>query len=485
MSPGTKKWVKNLLRWGIAIAGVWYVVTNISIRDRVLIPGPDGRPTAASLVETQAEEDKTFRIIDPWTREIREVRRDQVVVRGEGRVIVRDERGLPQTVDLIGYQVKPGTDRRLWPAIVVRPRTYVQKFLDKTHGDPPRIVPASEILSRSADAFPYPVVERGLGEMVRIAVRDHPWYLLISVAVFPLVYIITALRWHALLGALSIDVSRWRIFMINMVGAFYNTFMPGSTGGDLLKAYYASKQTRHKLRAVMSVVIDRAIGLLALVILGGTMGLYQWLRGDPDDPSTRKCMQVAIGSGVILGITALGLAVFFIPFLRKWTLLDLFLRKLPGQRHVRNAVETLETYGRRPALVLAAILVTLPVHATVVLSAMFAGMALGLPLHPLYYWVVVPVVVLAGSIPISPQGAGVMEAFAFILTRGHGATVSHVLALTMSIRLVQIGWNLLGGIFVIRGGFHPPTPIEQASLEDDALPPDAELAPTRPSEVAG
>ena len=46
---------------------------------------------------------------------------------------------------------------------------------------------------------------------------------------------------------------------------------------------------------------------------------------------------------------------------------------------------------------------------TVVMSAMFAGMAFKLPLGLPYYWVIVPVVVLAGSIPISPQGAGVIR----------------------------------------------------------------------------
>ena len=88
-------------------------------------------------------------------------------------------------------------------------------------------------------------------------------------------------------------------------------------------------------------------------------------------------------------------------------------------------------------------------------------------LHPLYYWVIVPVVVLAGSIPISPQGAGVMEFFAILLTKRQGVTVSQAFALTMSIRIVQILWNLTGGFFVIRGGFHVPTDQEKQSVKTD------------------
>jgi uncharacterized membrane protein YbhN (UPF0104 family) len=110
---------------------------------------------------------------------------------------------------------------------------------------------------------------------------------------------------------------------------------------------------------------------------------------------------------------------------------------------------------------------SLPVHGAVVVSATFAGMAFGLPISWPYYWVAVPVIVLSGSIPISPQGAGVMEFFAILLTRAHGVTISQAFALTMSIRVVQILWNLTGGIFVLRGGFHAPTSAERHELEED------------------
>ena len=51
---------------------------------------------------------------------------------------------------------------------------------------------------------------------------------------------------------MDIRLTQSRTFVLNMVGAFYNSFMPGSTGGDLIKAYYAAKHTTHKVRAVLS-----------------------------------------------------------------------------------------------------------------------------------------------------------------------------------------------------------------------------------------
>ena len=60
-----------------------------------------------------------------------------------------------------------------------------------------------------------------------------------------------------------------------------------------------------------------------------------------------------------------------------------------------------------------------------------------------------------------------MEFFAINLTKRYGMTVGQAFALTMAIRIVQMAWNLTGGIFVFRGGYHAPTTKEQAELETD------------------
>jgi uncharacterized membrane protein YbhN (UPF0104 family) len=311
---------------------------------------------------------------------------------------------------------------------------------------------------------PHPLVDQGIVPMIRRADRSYLWA---AVFIFPLTYLITSLRWHLLLRAIGIHIGVARAFVINMVGAFYNTFMPGSTGGDVLKAYYAAKLApEHRTRAVMSVIVDRIIGLLALIILGGTMAAKIALAPHaPDDPVAERCAQVAIGAAAVIAATIIGLAVLYVPFLRRATGFDFVVKRLPMQKQVEKALHTLELYRRRPLLVLSMLLMTFPVHITVIFSAMCAGLAFGLPLTPGYYWVVVPVIVLAGSIPISPQGAGVMEFFAVLLTSRQGTTVSQAFALTMSIRLVQIFWNLWGGIFVIRGGYHAPSPKEQEGME--------------------
>lgn len=443
MSAGFKKWALFAIRWTIAVAGIWYVVVNISWRDQALVLDPNNRPHEVRLAEPWDERSSTVTLLDPVPGLDTNVVPIALLVHEADRneVTLRLDDG-QETRTLLGVDLTPDlkTARRVLVEDPVR-----------SNGE---WFGAGQVVGGYDVRVPFPLVQSGLGHMLQQA---DPVFLWAAVGIFPLTFLITGLRWHLLLMALDIHLGMARAFMINMVGAFYNTFMPGSTGGDVLKAYYAAKHTPLRTRAVMSVIVDRAIGLVALILLGGTMAALQWR-----EPETREIAIVAAG---VIGALIVGMLVFYVPPLRRAAGLDFILRRLPMQRQVNKALETMEIYRRRPWLVFGALVGSLPVHMTVVLSAMFAGMAFDLPLEVQHYWAIVPVIVLAGSIPISPQGAGVMEFFAILLTRPYGCTVAQAFALTMSIRLVQIVWNLTGGIFVLRGGYHAPTAKEQAEQE--------------------
>jgi hypothetical protein len=305
--------------------------------------------------------------------------------------------------------------------------------------------------------LPHPRVQIGVRHLLSSARHG---YLIFSLLIFPLTFVITSLRWHELLKALDIRLTLERTFVLNMVGAFYNTFMLGSVGGDVLKMYYVAKQTHHRTRAVISVAVDRIIGLLALIILGGSMAAYSAMH--LGIPQTRG---VAIASLAIILATIAGLIVFYNQRLHRLSGLDWLLGRLPMKERVGRAVEAMRLYGKRPGVAAGALLVSFPVHVVVICSAFLAGVAFGLHIPAAYYWTVVPVAVLAGSIPISPQGAGVMEYFAIWLLAPLGVGVAEAVVLTMSIRLVQVLWNLTGGLVVLRGGYHAPTAAQEHELE--------------------
>lgn len=420
---------------------------NMTWRDHVTILNDQNLPQRVVLLEYTEEDAPRFTIQDPLTGLPTVVDRSQVINPARQRPL-EVELGPPvglQRGTLIGMHLSGDINRT--------PR--VEKLLVQLEGQVHGtwVVPRQVVGGYRLD-IPQPRVQTGLATLVRKADRN---LLLAAVLVFPVTYLITGLRWHMLLKALDIHLTRARTFTLNMVGAFYNTFMPGSTGGDLLKAYYAAKQTPHKARAVISVAIDRVIGLLGLVILGGaTAGYYYLTAPDRSAPDARACAQVAVVSGVIILGACLFIAVFFPRRIRRPLGVEYLLDRMPFQSYVQSAVDVARLYKRRPWLILWTLVITLPVHITVVISALLAGQAFNLPLSAEYYFVVVPTIVLVASIPISPQGAGVMEFFAVQLTQRQGATVSEAFALAMSIRVVQMLWNLTGGLLVLRGGYSAP-----------------------------
>ena len=448
MTPRTKHWLKFSIRWGIAVVGITWVLWSITFRDRVtVLAAGTNLPVYVQVLDDAAEDQSTYRIARSTAgageKVVEEVSRDQLWVRPNRKTVdVRNDAGGVERRKLLA--VKPGGGRSVHEVVIEDPAT--------RHGV---VVDADRLTERFDISLPR--VEIGLIRMVRQADRG---FLLAAVLILPVCHLLTSARWHVLLKALEIPISQARTFTINMVGAFYNAFMPGTTGGDVIKAYYAAKHApQRRTRAVISVLVDRAIGLYALLIIGGAMAAYQWQIPD--------CRRVAKIAGVLVFVTLIGLIVFYVPVLRKFTGLDFLLKKLPMQNQVSKAVEAMEIYARRPLSVLSAFMLAFPVHIASILSATFAGKAFGLPLHDLYYWAVVPVIALVGAIPISPQGAGVMEFFAVQLTKRQGVTVSQAFALTMSIRLIQILWNLAAGLFVLRGGYHAPTEKEAHELESD------------------
>src|SRR5919201_7113457 len=74
-----------------------------------------------------------------------------------------------------------------------------------------------------------------------------------------------------------------RVSGLFLNGMFFNQFLPGGTGGDIIKSYLLLKETDKKAGGLLAVVFDRLIGLVALVTI--TVALvslrFDWLWNTP------------------------------------------------------------------------------------------------------------------------------------------------------------------------------------------------------------
>ncbi|HEY0008528.1 MAG TPA: lysylphosphatidylglycerol synthase transmembrane domain-containing protein, partial [Tepidisphaeraceae bacterium] len=376
MKQRARRILKFSARWLIALIGIVWVLSNLHLRDRVLIYDGGTPPYEAELAEPASETSVQFVIIDPTNDEPRSVGSDVVLHPPDRKSITLADPAIG-TRALLGMRLIELPDGTPYATALLIENEPLPKWID----------PSAAAGGFAVDV-PQPRVQEGVNSMLRGADRR---LLVASVAVMPVTYFFTTLRWHALLGALGITLTLSRAFVLNMVGAFYNTLMLGSTGGDVLKAYYAARQVpARKTAAVMSVIIDRVIGLLALIILGGSMAALQYATADDrTDAVSRACLRVAIAALLLLGGTLAGLTIAFSPLLRRALGLSLLRSKAPMQDRIDKVIEVLKLYQRRPTLMLWTILMTFPVHLAVVVSALLAGKAFALPIHSLYYFIVV------------------------------------------------------------------------------------------------
>ena len=84
-----------------------------------------------------------------------------------------------------------------------------------------------------------------------------------SIATVPLM----ALRWRLLLSAKGIDAPLAWLTRTYFVALFAGQFLPAAIGGDAVRAVELGRRTHDAPEAVASVLIDRLVGLVSLVVL--------------------------------------------------------------------------------------------------------------------------------------------------------------------------------------------------------------------------
>ena len=79
-----------------------------------------------------------------------------------------------------------------------------------------------------------------------------------------------AARWRIFLKAQGIDLPFATIFSLTWAGQFFNSVLPGSTGGDVIKIYQLCRLAPdRKAAGAATVVVDRLVALSALMLLAG------------------------------------------------------------------------------------------------------------------------------------------------------------------------------------------------------------------------
>jgi uncharacterized membrane protein YbhN (UPF0104 family) len=178
--------------------------------------------------------------------------------------------------------------------------------------------------------------------------------------------------------------------------------MPGSVGGDLIRAWYVTKHTEKKFEAVLSIFVDRFVGLLSSLIMAGFC-YFVLLRGVNLGVSPKAASGIL--KWAVIAVAALGILVAAIPAGRKLAA-KVFQHLVTFAKKLWTAAVL---YGSNPLTILAAFGLTFLLQGIVITGFWLIGRRIGIEAGLKYYFVFFPLTWGLGAIPVSIGGAGIVE----------------------------------------------------------------------------
>lgn len=300
-------------------------------------------------------------------------------------------------------------------------------------------------------------------DLHRIAaiLRDVRWTpLLLSLALFPGIFLTKAWRWRRLIAELGVPApSLGRSVTLFLIGQFAGVATPGQTG-DFVRAWYLRERGSALSTALFSVLFDRLLDFL-LVALVSLVGLVAFL--DVFPPPLRP---------PILGATAgfAAVMVVVVPALmarrsRRWLIGRLRRFAPPSmQPRLERWQALLDSLQVHPRLVLALLAATVAATLVAMVRIWLLFRALDVVVPPTLLVASAALISILQALPVSVAGVGVRDAVLVAVLARYGYPAERALALSALFLVLVIEQMLIGFFVAMR---HP---LGEAAREPLAMP---------------
>jgi len=280
--------------------------------------------------------------------------------------------------------------------------------------------------------------------------------------------LMSSYRWMLLLRGAGYQLNWFQALRLQLIGFFFNSAMPGAVGGDLIKVVYVIKDNQHmgKTPAMMSIFLDRVIGLAGLFAIGLITSMFAY----------QRLMETAALQGIFYLILVLNglVIVFFVGALWHYQGEDPFMKiftlNIPAFSFLKKLYEALRVYRYRRQYILACFGLSIIVQTGALGLFYFIAYDLLSPAGAVPFQDVAsifPIGTLTLAVPLAPGGLGVghvaFDRLFTMINLSQGANVFNLFVLS------QLAFNMLGVIpyLQMRGKKTLPHPNEAADLSLD------------------
>lgn len=281
-------------------------------------------------------------------------------------------------------------------------------------------------------------------------------YIAMALGVYLIAQGVSAVRWAILARPLGIQTPLRDLLKYYLIGMFFNLFAPSTVGGDVSRIYYLVKDKGAQaagravttVHATLSVLMDRAVGMLVLVWLGAAALLLFPYYAVPQ----------SVRSVTFIFALALLAGILFVPLVKRF---------LPHDGHpmlvkLRLALSSYQLHWR--ALV-GALALSLAVHLTQAWMHTMMGSALGLELPFSFCLIIYPLVGTFAAIPVSLNGLGLREGGYIFLLAVLGIGTEQGIAFGILLFLIVALDSLIGGLLFLFQRMPKPQALAATGLD--------------------
>jgi len=279
---------------------------------------------------------------------------------------------------------------------------------------------------------------------VLVSIRKiHLWFLALAFLSHFLGYYLSALRWRSLMNAHGMQPTLGYLFQSYVISSFFNNLLPSTVGGDVSRTYDCWRLSQSKSNAIVIVVVDRLLGLLALLLIAAVASFYY-----PNVTNLGYVNSIVLGGSVTLG---LALSALFSPLPVIGSIERRILSTLSSRASLITEpfLSAFKIFNNRGSLAGYCLVVSLLLQINVIVHYYFVGRSLGLsiPLHA--YFVIIPLAIATMMIPLSINGIGIRENIFVLLLGGLGVTKEEALVFAWLAYLTVLLQGVIGGITYI------------------------------------
>ena len=276
-----------------------------------------------------------------------------------------------------------------------------------------------------------------IGKILDILKNSNKLFFALAMTIHMCLVIVLSYRLKLMMSVQKISLPMKDFIYLTFIGFFFNNFMPTAIGGDVAKAYYATKKTNNSIGSYAAIASDRFFGLIAIILLA-MIGLI-------------FVGKTLVNEKIIYALSLVFAGAIFLVIMLFFKKSNISKDAIIEKRGLLNKLKSkilklysaINIYRNRPAFLIKIVLLSAIMQIGTIAGVYFYVLCIGGNIPLLKLFIIMPMVWAVSMLP-SLNGLGVREgAFIYFLKPDIGT--ERAFAISMLWLGLIICYSIIGG----------------------------------------